>query len=130
MSPDELLDTIHAAHTAGLKLGIGIGRRRAEEEMAALHRAAYRVVQAHARLQPFDEASRARRARWIAAAARHQAAAVPWPEETSRIPRGARDGCGTGPRPPDPNVPGDKGATGWPLVVVLTPAERARRAAS
>jgi hypothetical protein len=67
--------------------------------------------------------------------AEQRVAAVPWPEETAPIPRGTRSWGGgyllfTGPRPPDPNVPGDKGATGWPLVVVLTPAERARRAAS
>jgi hypothetical protein len=119
----------------GLEDGYQRGYAACDAEIASLQREAARVVHLVAGIPPHQDAQERRRDAEKAAADRNARNAVPWPEEAAPIPRGTRSWGGgyllfSGPRPPDPNVPGDKGATGWPLVVVLTPAERAQRAAS
>jgi hypothetical protein len=67
----------------GFLAGIERGRELAEAEMARLHRAAYDVVQAHARGSPHVLHVQAVQARQVAACERNHAAAVPWPDEVT-----------------------------------------------
>jgi hypothetical protein len=59
------------------------GREQADAEAAALHRAAYRIVQAAAKLDPWPVAQEARRGRQEAAGRASRATAAPWAREAS-----------------------------------------------
>jgi hypothetical protein len=111
--------------SCGYLAGIDRGRQLADDEAAALHHQAVRVVHAMAKLDPHADRERRRRQRERDTANRHQP--VPWAEETAPIMRATRDGCGcAGERC---NHPGCRNlGSGWPLVVVLTPAEAAEHA--
>jgi hypothetical protein len=54
-----------------------------EEEMAALHRRAWKIVQGMSKLLPWQEAEQARRRRQDEAGARNRAAGQPWPLEVA-----------------------------------------------
>jgi hypothetical protein len=56
-------------YQAGLVHGIDRGREQADEEAQLLFDNAVRVTRAMARLEPWNDAQEARRARWAAAAA-------------------------------------------------------------
>jgi len=67
----------------GGALGYARGWQACDEEIAALQRAAHRVTQAVAQLDPWPVAQQKRRGRQVEAADRHAQAAQPWPAEAT-----------------------------------------------
>ncbi len=113
----------------GEAVGFARGYATCDEELSRLQRAAHRNVQAMARLEPHADREERRRARQVVAAESLARQGRPLPDETAPIrqPRGDRTGCAGQCR-----RPGGQGhevcaqqARGWPLEVVLTPAEAA-----
>jgi hypothetical protein len=82
------LDSSHheaflSGYLSGVLAGIDLGREQMEAEQTELHRRAYNIVQAMAKLSPWDEAQQARRRHQDEAAKQHRAAGQPWPLEVA-----------------------------------------------
>ncbi len=75
--------TFRDGYQAGYVDGIERGRQLADDEAGTLHREAYKVVQAMARLAPHDDRERRRRECQVDAAQRMVQAAEPWAREAS-----------------------------------------------
>ena len=127
MSVDITDPTFLAGYLSGLLEGIERGRRQADDEAAALHHRAFTIVQAAAKESTHDELEARRRTY------RQAAEPEPWPE-WAPIPRGGRSPgfYGPGVRCRGQGLPrhrydadGTYVTTGWPIEVVLTPAEQA-----
>jgi len=71
----------HDGYMDGEAVGYARGWAASDEYAAPVHAAAYRVVQAMARLDPWDVHVAGIRRRQEEAAARHAANAEPWPDE-------------------------------------------------
>lgn len=67
----------------GEDVGYARGYAACDAELAAIQRAAHRVVRAMARLDPWEDAQRRRRQRQVEASERHAEAARPWLAEVS-----------------------------------------------
>jgi hypothetical protein len=67
----------------GFAIGVDRGRELGDEDAAAIHRGACRVVVAMSKLDPWEDVQRRRRQRQLEAAERHVAAAQPWPAEAT-----------------------------------------------
>jgi len=80
LTPSEF-DLFLAGYRSGYSHGLDAGRDQADADAAALHRAACRVVQSAAKLDPWPVAQQARRSRQEAAAALARRRATPWPLE-------------------------------------------------
>lgn len=80
-----LTDREHEIHLSGylsgVLAGIDLGREQMDAELAALHRRAYTIVQAMAKVDPWEVAQEKIRQRRDEAAARNRAAGDPWPLE-------------------------------------------------
>jgi hypothetical protein len=72
-----------SGYLSGILAGIDVGREQLDNEIAALHRRAFSIVQAMAKLLPWQEAQQARRQHQEKAAAHHRAAGQPWPLEVA-----------------------------------------------
>ena len=72
-----------SGYLSGVLAGIDHGREQMEEEMAALHRRAWKIVQGMSKLLPWQEAEQDRRRRQDEAGAHNRAAGQPWPLEVA-----------------------------------------------
>lgn len=126
-APRSEVDRFLQGYTSGFLAGVERGRQLADDEANAAHQPAYRVVQAMARLEPHADSEGRRRARQVAAAESLAHGARPLPPESAPIHQPRRDGTGCGgrcSRVGDHETCAGLGQ-GWPLDVVLTPAEAA-----
>ncbi len=80
--PPDLWEAFLEGYASGFAIGVDRGREIADEEAAAIHRYAHRVVMAMAKLDPWKDAQR-RRQRQVEAADRHAEVAQPWPVEAT-----------------------------------------------
>lgn len=80
-------DDHHAAflsgYLSGVLAGIDLGREQMDAELSAIQRNAHIVVQAMAKLSPWEEAQQTIRRRQDEAAKRNRAAGQPWPFEVA-----------------------------------------------
>ncbi len=72
-----------SGYLSGVLAGIDMGREQMDAELGELQRRAFGVVQAMAKLPPWDQAQQARRQHQEKAAGHHRAAGQPWPLEVA-----------------------------------------------
>jgi len=75
--PPDLWEAFLEGYASGFAIGVDRGRELADEEAAAIHRYACRVVSAMAKVDPHVDRERRRRECQIDAAERHARAARP-----------------------------------------------------
>ncbi len=83
MLPPDLWRVFLEGYASGFAIGVDRGRELADEDAAAIHRYAVRVVSAMAKLDPYQDVQARRRQRQVEAAERHTANAQPWPDEAT-----------------------------------------------
>jgi hypothetical protein len=72
-----------SGYLSGVLAGIDIGREQMDNELAAIQRRAFGIVQRMAKLSPWDEAQQTIRGHQDEAAKHHRAAGQPWPFEVA-----------------------------------------------
>ena len=81
--PPDLWEAFLEGYASAFAIGVDRGREIADEEAAAIHRYAHRVVMAMAKLNPHEVRQARRRQAQVEVAARHEAEAQPWPGEVT-----------------------------------------------
>jgi hypothetical protein len=72
-----------SGYLSGVLAGIDIGREQMDNELAAIHRRAYNMVQSMARQPTWEEAQQARRRHQDEAAKSYRRPGQPWPLEVA-----------------------------------------------
>jgi len=72
-----------SGYLSGVLAGIDLGREQMNNEIGAIQRRAFGIVQCMAKLLPWEEAQEARRQHQEKAAEHHRAAGQPWPFEVA-----------------------------------------------
>jgi len=72
-----------SGYLSGVLAGIDLGREQMDNELAAIQHRAFGIVQAMAKLLPWEEAQEARRQHQEQSAEHHRAAGQPWPFEVA-----------------------------------------------